>query len=61
VTLQIPVSVILADGSLAPVKSVSANVVDGTLTEIIYVVETKNGAWTEVKSDDVRDPDSQCP
>jgi hypothetical protein len=54
VTLEIPVSVVLADGSVALVKSVSASVVDETLTDILYVVETKKGAWTEVRSEDVR-------
>jgi hypothetical protein len=54
VTLEIPVSVVLADGSVALVKSVSASVVDDTLTDILYVVETKSGAWTEVRSEDVR-------
>jgi hypothetical protein len=54
-TLEIPDSVILADGSLAQVKRVSANVIDGKLAETVYTIERESGAWTEVSREDVRD------
>jgi hypothetical protein len=54
VTLEIPDVVVLAGGSTGQVKRVAATVTDGTLTDVVYVVETEGGAWVEVPREDVR-------
>ena len=59
VTLEIPDSVTLADGSLARVRRVCVNVLDGRLSETVYTVERESGAWTDVSREDVRD-DVSC-
>jgi hypothetical protein len=55
-TLEIPEAVILADGTTAEVKGVTANVVAGQLEQIVFTVEKPGGAWTEVSGADVRLP-----
>jgi hypothetical protein len=54
-TLEIPQSVVLPDGTTAIVRGVSAKVVDGTIDQIIYTVEKESGAWTDVASEQIRD------
>ena len=53
-TLEIPESVILADGTTAEVKGVTANVIAGQLEQVVFTVEKHSGAWTEVSGPDVR-------
>jgi hypothetical protein len=53
-TLEVPDVVVLAGGSTGQVKRVSATVTDGTLTDVVYVVEAEGGAWVEVPHEDVR-------
>jgi hypothetical protein len=53
-TLEIPEIVALAGGSMAQVKCVSASVKEGTVIDVVYVVETEGGAWIEVSREDVR-------
>jgi len=57
-TLEVPDSVVLADGSSARVVRVIANVVDTKLVEVVYTVEKNSGAWSDVSRDDVRNHDS---
>ena len=59
VTLEIPDSVTLADGSLARVRRVCVIVLDGWLSETVYTVERESGAWTDVSREDVRN-DVSC-
>jgi hypothetical protein len=56
-TLEIPKLVMLADGTTAEVKSVTANVIAGQLEQVIFIVEKHSGAWTEVSGPDVCLPD----
>ena len=51
-TLDIPESVVLSDGTKGQVKRVEAKVVDGQLTQIVYTVEKENGAWAEIPSEE---------
>ena len=51
--LDIPQSVVLADGTTALVKAVAAQVTDGALHQIVYTVEKENGAWAEVSSQEL--------
>ena len=51
--LDIPQSVVMADGTTALVKGVAARVIDGTLDQIVYTVEKENGAWTDVSVEQV--------
>ena len=53
-TLEVPEHVILADGTTAQVKGVAANVVAGQLEQVVFTVEKRGGAWTEVTGQDVR-------
>ena len=53
-TLEVPDFVTLADGTVARVKAVAANIVDGGLCEIVYTIEKETGAWTEVGSEEVQ-------
>jgi hypothetical protein len=46
--LEVPHSVILADGTTAEVKSVAAKVIEGQLAQIVYTVEKESGAWSEI-------------
>ena len=55
-TLDVPKSVTLADGTTAQVKAVAAAVVDGRLTQVVYTLEKANGAWAEVASEDLASP-----
>ena len=57
-TLEVPDSVVLADGSSARVVRVIANVVDTKLVEVVYTVEKNSGAWSDVSRDDVHNHDS---
>jgi hypothetical protein len=52
-TLEIPQSVVLPDGTTAQVKAIAANVIDGQLDQIVYTVEHESGAWTDVSSAEV--------
>jgi len=49
---------VLADGSVAQVKRVSARVENGHVTDIVYDVETMSGAWAEARPADVRAEDA---
>jgi hypothetical protein len=51
--LEIPRSVTLPDRTTAEVKGVSARIVDGNVTEVVYTVEMQSGAWAEVAAVDV--------
>jgi hypothetical protein len=51
--LEIPQSVLLADGTTATVRAVAANVIDGRLEQIVYTVEKPSGAWSEIPSEQV--------
>ena len=53
-TLEIPQTVVLQDGTTAIVRRVAANVIDGVVEEIVYTVEKESGAWTDVASADIR-------
>jgi hypothetical protein len=52
-TLEIPQSLVLPDGTTAQVKGVAAKIVDGQLAQIVYTVEKASGAWTDVSSDEM--------
>ena len=58
--LEVPNSVILADGTTAEVKGVTATVIDGQLSRTVYTVEKQSGAWMDVASEEVylRNPES---
>jgi hypothetical protein len=58
-TLEIPQSVVLLDGTTAVVRGVAAQVIDGTLQQIVYTVEKQSGAWTDVAGGEVHTPDPQ--
>lgn len=58
-TLDVPQSVTLPDGTTAQVKGVAANVVEGQLTDIVYTLEKASGAWAEVASDELAGPSPQ--
>jgi hypothetical protein len=47
-TLEVPESVTLPDGTTASVKGVEAKVIDGHLAQIVYTVEKDSGAWAQV-------------
>jgi hypothetical protein len=53
-TLDIPASVVLSDGSSAQVKRVSATLINAELAEVVYTVEKVNGSWAELRGDEVR-------
>jgi hypothetical protein len=57
-TLEVPDSVTLTDGSSARVVRVIASVVDAHLVQVVYTVEKDSGAWSDVSRDDVRNHDS---
>ena len=50
-TLEVPQSLTLADGTTALVRAVAARVVDGRLDQIVYTVEKESGAWEEVTAE----------
>jgi hypothetical protein len=52
-TLEVPDSVVLPDGTAAEVKGIAAKVIDGKLEQIVYTVERASGAWTDVTSEDI--------
>jgi hypothetical protein len=52
-TLEVPQSFVLPDGTAALVRGVTAKVVDGQLQEIVYTVEKESGAWTDIAADGV--------
>ena len=65
-TLEVPESVTLPDGTIAQIKAVAATVSDGQLTRVIYTLEKANGAWAEVASEEfdgttASDPDDRTP
>ena len=51
--LEIPESLILPDGTTAIVRSVTAQVIDGRLAQIVYTVEKESGAWAEITSEEL--------
>ena len=51
--LEIPESLILPDGTTATVRGVAAQVIDGTLAQIVYTVEKESGAWAEIASEEL--------
>jgi hypothetical protein len=53
-TLQIPASVTLLDGTSAQVKAVAAEVVEGRLARVVYTLEKPSRAWIEVGSEAIR-------
>jgi len=53
-TLEVPQSLVLPDGTAALVRGVTAKVIDGQLQEIVYTVEKESGAWTDIAGDPVR-------
>jgi hypothetical protein len=55
-TLVVPESVTLRDGTTAQVKRVAAAVVDGRLTRVVYTLEKANGAWADVDSEELASP-----
>jgi hypothetical protein len=55
-TLVVPESVTLSDGTTAQVKRVAAAVVDGRLTRVVYTLEKANGAWADVERDELASP-----
>jgi hypothetical protein len=57
-TLEVPDSLILTDGSSARVVRIIANVIDAKLVDVVYTVEKDSGAWSDVSRDEVRNEDS---
>jgi hypothetical protein len=57
-TLEVPDSVTLTDGSSARVVRIIANVIDAKLVDVVYTVEKDSGAWSDVSRDDVGNKDS---
>ena len=55
-TLVVPDTVTLPDGTSAQVKRVAAAVVDGRLTRVVYTLEKANGAWADVVSEELASP-----
>jgi hypothetical protein len=55
-TLVVPDTVTLPDGTTAQVKRVAAAVVDGRLTRVVYTLEKANGAWADVESEELASP-----
>ena len=53
-TIEVPESITLADGSSAKVMRVCAKVVDAQLLEIVYTVEKASGAWSNVPLEELR-------
>ena len=53
-TLEVPESVVLPDGTSAAVRGVAAKVTDGRLEQVVYTVEKESGAWTEVSGDEAQ-------
>jgi hypothetical protein len=58
--LEVPLSVILPDGTNADVKGVAAKVIDGQLAQIVYTVEKETGAWTDVAAEAIHPQDSRA-
>lgn len=58
--LEVPLSVILPDGTNADVKGVAAKVIDGQLGQIVYTVEKETGAWTDVAAEEIHPQDSRA-
>jgi hypothetical protein len=52
-TLEVPQSLLLPDGTTAVVRGVAAKVIDGRLDEIVYTVEKASGAWAEVAAESI--------
>jgi hypothetical protein len=61
VTLEIPDSLTLADGTTAEVKGVAARVIDGRLAQIVYTVERGSGAWVDVGAEEVAPKSAAAP
>ena len=50
-TLEIPDSLTLPDGTTAQVRTVTATVTDGHVDQVVYTVEKESGAWLDVAAD----------
>ena len=50
-TLEIPDTLTLPDGTTARVRTVTATVTDGHLDQVVYTVERESGAWLDVTAD----------
>ena len=51
-TLEVPSVVTLADGTIAQVKSVTASLTEGHISQIVYTVEKASGAWAQVTGEE---------
>jgi hypothetical protein len=60
-TLEIPDSLTLLDGTTAEVKAVAARMIDGRLAQIVYTVERKSGAWMDVGAEEVAPASAGAP
>jgi hypothetical protein len=58
--LEVPLSVILPDGTNADVKGVAAKVIDRQLAQIVYTVEKETGAWTDMAAEEIHPQDSRA-
>jgi hypothetical protein len=52
-TLEIPESITLSDGTSAIVRGINAKVIDGKLNQIVYTVEKASGAWTDIPAEEL--------
>ena len=50
-TLEIPQSILLPDGTSGLVRGVTAKISDGRVDQIVYTVEKASGAWMDLASD----------
>ena len=55
-TLEVPETVTLSDGSTAEVKAVTAGLIDGQIGRVVYTVERRSGAWMDVPEAEVQRP-----
>jgi len=55
-TLEIPSSVQLPDGTSAVVRGIAAKVIEGRVEEVVYTVEKESGAWTEISAEELAKP-----
>jgi hypothetical protein len=51
-TLEIPTSLQMPDGTTALVRGVAAKVIDRRVEQIVYTVEKESGAWKEISMDE---------
>ena len=60
-TLEIPSSVQLPDGTSAVVRGIAAKVIEGRVDEVVYTVEKESGAWTEISAEELAKPQEASP